>query len=293
LADEAERLAEEKRLAEEAEKLAKEKKAAEEKRLAEEAKKQAEAEKLAEEKILAEEAKKQAEAEKLAEEKKAKEEKKALEEKQRNYKNCSGCNELRLTAEFSKSQLKKKGKRKCNNCVSGSSKNEGKETVCEVVTTPEIPNQAKPAAQPVKEPTPVQNKKPAATPAPKPQPAPVLTGTILFRNMRGKNLKCKDSFSKGDPYMRVKCGKDQFKTKKASGGNPVWNESHSLDVKNANDKIGFNVLDWDRFTSHDTIGDAILNASFFRGTTNLQTLEIRLDTEGSIVFDCLWQPDSN
>jgi len=258
LADEAERLAEEKRLAEEAEKLAKEKKAAEEKRLAEEAKKQAEAEKLAEEKILAEEAKKQAEAEKLADEKKAKEEQKALEEKQRS-----------------------------------SSKNEGKETVCEVVTTPETPNQAKPAAQPVKEPTPVQNKKPAATPAPKPQPAPVLTGTILFRNMRGKNLKCKDSFSKGDPYMRVKCGKDQFKTKKASGGNPVWNESHSLDVKNANDRIGFNVLDWDRFTSHDTIGNAILNGSFFRGTTNLQTLEILLDTEGSIVFDCLWQPDSN
>ena len=76
----------------------------------------------------------------------------------------------------------------------------------------------------------------------------------------GKNLKDMELIGKMDPYVTLKCGKEEFKTKvqKKAGTNPTFNQSFIFNLEGKEDALHINVLDED-LVSDDHIGRVDIN----------------------------------
>jgi len=118
-------------------------------------------------------------------------------------------------------------------------------------------------------------------------------GTLVFTSLQANNIKCKDNFSSGDPYLIIKHKKDKIKTEVKSGKNPKWAETFNFNVDDPSDTVVFELFDWDRFSSDDKIGSATKPVSFFQKTEGNSSLEIPLDTRGSVKLNVEWRPEEN
>jgi len=87
-----------------------------------------------------------------------------------------------------------------------------------------------------------------------------LVGKLTLNVVAGKNLKDMELVGKMDPYVVLKCGKEEFKTKvqKKAGTNPTFNQSFIFNLEGKEDALHVNVLDED-LVSDDHIGRADIN----------------------------------
>ncbi|KAL5710777.1 hypothetical protein ACHQM5_021302 [Ranunculus cassubicifolius] len=93
------------------------------------------------------------------------------------------------------------------------------------------------------------------------------SGILEVLIVDGKQLKRTDLFSKIDPYVVVRYGNQERKTRvlREQGSNPMWNETltfmldHPARV-NDQHKISFRIMDKDTFSSDDFVGDAVMYA---------------------------------
>ena len=82
-----------------------------------------------------------------------------------------------------------------------------------------------------------------------------LVGKLTLNVVAGKNLKDMELIGKMDPYVVLKCGKEEFKTKvqKKAGTNPTFNQSFIFNLEGKEDALHINVFDED-LVSDDHIG---------------------------------------
>ncbi|PIA39160.1 hypothetical protein AQUCO_02700380v1 [Aquilegia coerulea] len=78
-----------------------------------------------------------------------------------------------------------------------------------------------------------------------------------------KNLMDTDAFGKIEPYVVIRYGNQERKSRVSRGSNPTWNESFMFNVecpKGANDqhKITFRIMDKDTFSADDFVGESII-----------------------------------
>jgi len=82
-----------------------------------------------------------------------------------------------------------------------------------------------------------------------------LVGKLTINVVAGKNLKDMELIGKMDPYVTLKCGKEEFKTKvqKKAGTNPTFNQSFIFNLEGKEEALHLNALDED-MVSDDHIG---------------------------------------
>jgi len=87
-----------------------------------------------------------------------------------------------------------------------------------------------------------------------------LVGKLTLNVVAGKGLKDMELIGKMDPYVVLKCGKEEFKTKvqKKAGCNPTFNQSFIFNLEGKEDVLHVNVLD-EELVSDAHIGRADLN----------------------------------
>ncbi|KAL0484274.1 C2 and transmembrane domain-containing protein [Acrasis kona] len=79
---------------------------------------------------------------------------------------------------------------------------------------------------------------------------------LLVKLFNGVDLDPKDFSGTSDPYVIVRLGNQQGKSKTVMKNlNPVWNESYTFDVTNMSDVLTFNVIDYDYLSSDDPMGN--------------------------------------
>jgi Ca2+-dependent lipid-binding protein len=88
-----------------------------------------------------------------------------------------------------------------------------------------------------------------------------------------KGLRDCDWFGKQDPYVVIKCGGQQFRSRTATDGgkNPVWGETFRFNVINEN-TAEIRILDEDNLCRDDLIGECLVSFSKAResGKDDLQ-----------------------
>jgi len=173
-----------------------------------------------------------------------------------------------------------------------------KQAETKVIAAPKVEEAVKPVAKEPEAPQP----KPAAvaselaTPPKRVEPK---TGTLKIMNIRGKTLVNKDNVGQGDPYFIIKLGKQTFKTQRQSGANPTFTERFNLNVREPYATVHLSGMEWDRFTTHDLIGSSSPNVDIFRQSKSQTTHSFDLykkgkkGSQGTMVFDCVWEPDHN
>merc|ERR1712226_3130 len=79
----------------------------------------------------------------------------------------------------------------------------------------------------------------------------------------GKDLTSRDLKGGGDPYCILKANGSSAKTHvfKGHGRNPVWNRRLDLISKKQENKIQIIVMDWDRGSKDDLIGETELDVT--------------------------------
>eukprot|EP01118_Nematostelium_gracile_P009407 TRINITY_DN3169_c0_g1_i1.p1 TRINITY_DN3169_c0_g1~~TRINITY_DN3169_c0_g1_i1.p1 ORF type:complete len:348 (-),score=91.74 TRINITY_DN3169_c0_g1_i1:4-1002(-) len=87
-------------------------------------------------------------------------------------------------------------------------------------------------------------------------------GKVFITVLHGSNLPSADSNGLSDPYVKIippgsTKGSKKLQTKVVKKSlNPSWNEQFEVEVRNINQKIRFEVYDWDRFGKDDALGFA-------------------------------------
>ncbi len=135
-----------------------------------------------------------------------------------------------------------------------------------------------------------------APPPPADGPLPLPKGRLTLVVMRGKNLKDMDVLSKMDPYVIVRCGKQEFKTpvQKGAGVNPNFqNVSFTFDVDGTQDTVYVNVMDEDigSTTGDDHIGrvDLSIPVLVSTGIQRVQAYPLfnaRDEMTGELIIKC-------
>ena len=85
-------------------------------------------------------------------------------------------------------------------------------------------------------------------------------GKLRMHIKEGKDLEKKDVVQKADPYVLVKFGSQESKSKKVKNTlNPVWNHEVSLDLERTSPReIELQLMDWERFGKDEPMGRAVL-----------------------------------
>ena len=134
----------------------------------------------------------------------------------------------------------------------------------------------------------------AYTAAPRLSSAEPTPGLLKIMLKRGVGLKAADFNGKSDPYVIVRTGGMEKKSKVIQKTlDPVWNESIEF-YGDLNDFIAtgltLRVFDKDTFTRDDPLGDARVSLEEMRSKIFLDYME-KLPTQGSILFSVSWLPD--
>jgi len=90
--------------------------------------------------------------------------------------------------------------------------------------------------------------------------------TLTINIIEGKELIAADNGKSSDPYVKLKFDSQSYKTEvKKETLAPVWNQIFQLPSVNCDSSVfNFEVFDWDRFGSHDSLGGVTVPASFFK-----------------------------
>merc|ERR1712223_2215161 len=85
-------------------------------------------------------------------------------------------------------------------------------------------------------------------------------GKLKLNIKQGKDLEKKDVVQKADPYILVKFGSQESKSKKVKNTlNPVWNHEVTLDLERTSPReVEFQLLDWERFGKDEPMGRVVL-----------------------------------
>merc|ERR1712045_905995 len=85
-------------------------------------------------------------------------------------------------------------------------------------------------------------------------------GKLKLIIKEGKDLEKKDVVQKADPYVLVKFGSKESKSKKVKNTlNPVWNHEVSLDLERTSPReVEVQLMDWVRFGKDEPMGRAVL-----------------------------------
>merc|ERR1712223_135834 len=102
-------------------------------------------------------------------------------------------------------------------------------------------------------------------------------GKLKLNVRQGKDLEKKDVVQKADPYVFVKFGSQESKSKKVKNTlNPVWNHEVILDLEGTSPReVEFQLMDWERFGKDEPMGRVVLP---------LETL-VREDYQGGVWVD--------
>eukprot|EP00759_Apiculatamorpha_spiralis_P011184 PhF_6_TR18611/c0_g1_i2/m.27196 len=86
-------------------------------------------------------------------------------------------------------------------------------------------------------------------------------GKLSVTIIAARNLSSKDTFGSGDPYVIASVGPRQFRTSVKKGANPVWNETFTFQIADAqSEQLVLKVMDSD-MVSDDDVGSYVLSLS--------------------------------
>lgn len=78
---------------------------------------------------------------------------------------------------------------------------------------------------------------------------------LLVRVIEARNLPAMDLNGFSDPYVKLQLGKQKGRTKVVKKNlNPQWGEEFGFEVDNLNEELLFSVLDEDKYTNDDFVG---------------------------------------
>lgn len=78
---------------------------------------------------------------------------------------------------------------------------------------------------------------------------------LVVQVMGARDLPAMDLNGLSDPYVKVKLGKQKFKTRVVKKTlNPYWGEEFALRVDDLNDELLISVLDEDKYFNDDFVG---------------------------------------
>jgi len=101
----------------------------------------------------------------------------------------------------------------------------------------------------------------------------------------GTNFLSKDINGFSDPYVIMTHGKEKFKSKiKDVTLNPVWNETHMMNIADVNEPVKFACWDYDHIGQDDALGNTSLDIKTLTpGVPELVMLP--LDTQGDLTCE--------
>eukprot|EP00002_Diphylleia_rotans_P001016 TRINITY_DN10556_c0_g1_i10.p1 TRINITY_DN10556_c0_g1~~TRINITY_DN10556_c0_g1_i10.p1 ORF type:complete len:1388 (+),score=278.91 TRINITY_DN10556_c0_g1_i10:174-4166(+) len=96
-------------------------------------------------------------------------------------------------------------------------------------------------------------------------------GEVSFEAISGRGLAIKDVTGKSDPYLKIKCGKQELKTKIIMESlDPVWNQSFPFLIEKRETMILVECWDFDRFSGHDFMGEFYVDVREFEGNKRIE-----------------------
>lgn len=124
---------------------------------------------------------------------------------------------------------------------------------------------------------------------------PPLRGLLIVRPQTAKLLHGHDFLTKIDSYVISQLGQQKHQTQisKGTGATPSWQDSHSFNV-NGEQTIYFTVMDKDKITKDDFIGDATVTlAEVTSRPAYTNTYEIRAKGKpaGNLTISFEWMPE--